>query len=376
MFDESFLKYGIQFITLGVSAVFIALTFILISNKKEKAASVVLTVFMAILGIASMLTPALFLQKPLPFIILNTLVLQLMFCFAMVIHVVEFDLNPKSSIFLFVYQALAIAVFSAYAHVTQESLFIFPLMFSALLLIFTLLLHNMNIRTIFAREIRSFFVSPLYYVLGFVYLWLTGFFFSIDLHYIRMAVMENSFNNIGFFSNFFLSILCINLISQERASGTFEIVMTSPINALEFVLGKYLSVLLVYMSFLTITVAYPTFLSFYGSPDIGVLLSGYTGLFLLGTAILGLGLIATSLTRSQLVVAILGVSLPLLMYILNWAADMFFKGRNFLRELSLTEHITDFTMGMIDMEHVVFFMIWLIGCITLSTLIVESYKWR
>ena len=103
-----------------------------------------------------------------------------------------------------------------------------------------------NIYVVFSREIQSFYVSPLYYILGFIYLALTGYFFTIEIYYSRLAVMENTMYNIGFFTILFLSILCMKLIAEERASGTFELIMTAPITSLQYVLGKYLSVLVVY----------------------------------------------------------------------------------------------------------------------------------
>ncbi len=233
-----------------------------------------------------------------------------------------------------------------------------------------------NIMTIFSREIKSFYVSPLYYIIGFIYLALTGYFFTIDLYYIRTAMMENSMYNIGFFTILFLSILCINLIAEERSSGTFEIIMTSPISSLEYVIGKYLAVLVVYISLLFMTLLYPLLLSIFGSPDIGIILSGYLGLFLLGSAVLGLGLIATSVTKSQLVAAVLGVSLALFAYIISWISDMFYSVKNILEAISITNYFTAFTKGMIDMQNIYFFLIWIMVCLAIATLFVESYKWK
>ncbi len=230
--------------------------------------------------------------------------------------------------------------------------------------------------TIFSREIKSFYVSPLYYIIGFIYLALTGYFFTIDLYYIRTAMMENSIYNIGFFTILFLSILCINLIAEEKSNGTFEIIMTSPISSLEYVLGKYLAVLVVYASLLFMTLLYPLLLMIFGNPDMGVILSGYLGLFLLGSAVLGLGLIATSVTKSQLVAAVLGVSLALFAYIISWISDMFYTVKDILQAISITNYFTAFTKGMIDMQNIYFFLIWIMVCLAIATLFVESYKWK
>lgn len=233
-----------------------------------------------------------------------------------------------------------------------------------------------NILAIFIREIRSFYVSPLYYILGFIYLALTGYFFTIEIYYSRLAVMENTMYNIGFFTILFLSILCMKLIAEERATGTFEVIMTTPITSLEYVVGKYLSVLVVYVSLLLMTLLYPILLAVFGKPDLGVIFSGYLGLFLLGSAILGLGLIATSISKSQLVAAILGVSMALFAYILNWLSEMFENARKVLNAVSITTYFADFTKGMIDIQNVLFFIIWVVACISISTMLVESYKWH
>lgn len=233
-----------------------------------------------------------------------------------------------------------------------------------------------NIYVIFAREIQSFYVSPLYYILGFIYLALTGYFFTIEIYYSRLAVMENTMYNIGFFTILFLSILCMKLIAEERDSGTFELIMTAPITSLQYVIGKYLSVLVVYGSLLIMTFVYPILLMIFGKPDMGVIFSGYLGLFLLGTAILGLGLIATSVSKSQLVAAILGVSMGIFAYIINWLSEMFTGASKLLNAISITTYFADFTKGMIDIQNVIFFLIWAIACISISTMFVESYKWQ
>lgn len=233
-----------------------------------------------------------------------------------------------------------------------------------------------NIFTIFSRELQSFYVSSLYYILGFIYLALTGYFFTIEVYYSRLAVMENTMYNIGFFTILFLSILCMKLIAEERSTGTFELIMTSPITSLQYVVGKYLSVLVVYLSFLIITFVYPILLIAFGKPDIGVIISGYLGLFLLGAAILGLGLIATSISKSQLVAAILGVSMAVFAYIINWLSQMFTGASKFLNAVSITTYFSDFTKGMIDIQNVMFFLIWVMACIAVSTMFVESYKWQ
>ena len=233
-----------------------------------------------------------------------------------------------------------------------------------------------NIYVVFSREIQSFYVSPLYYILGFIYLALTGYFFTIEVYYSRLAVMENTMYNIGFFTILFLSFLCMKLIAEERASGTFELIMTAPITSLQYVLGKYLSVLVVYASLLVMTFVYPILLMVFGKPDIGVIFSGYLGLFLLGTAILGLGLIATSISKSQLVAAILGVSMGVFAYIINWLSEMFTGASKILNAISITTYFSDFTKGMIDIQNVIFFFIWAVACIAISTMFVESYKWQ
>lgn len=233
-----------------------------------------------------------------------------------------------------------------------------------------------NVMAIFTREIKSFYVSPLYYILGFIYLSLTGYFFSIEVYYSRLAIMENSIYNIGFFTILFLSVMCMKLIAEERSTGTFEIIMTQPITSLEYVVGKYLSVLVVYASLLMITLVYPLLLMIFGKPDIGTILSGYLGLLLLGAAILGLGLIATSISKSQLVAGILGVSMALFAYVINWLSEIFNNAKGFLNAVSITTYFSDFTRGMIDIQNVVFFLVWIIACIAISTLFVESYKWQ
>ena len=84
----------------------------------------------------------------------------------------------------------------------------------------------------------------------------------------------------------------------------------------------------------------------------------------------------SSISKSQLVAAILGVSMGVFAYIINWLSEMFTGASKLLNAISITTYFSDFTKGLIDIQNVIFFLIWAIACISISTMLVESYKWQ
>src|SRR4051794_29858392 len=134
-----------------------------------------------------------------------------------------------------------------------------------------------NIWAIAQRELRSYFVSPVAYVVGALFLLITGFLFSIILGQSSEATLRPLFGNFAVIFLFVVPGLTMRLLAEEQRTGTLELLLTAPVRESELVLGKFLGVLLLLLILLAITAVYPLILMLAGNPDRGPMVAGYVG---------------------------------------------------------------------------------------------------
>ena len=181
----------------------------------------------------------------------------------------------------------------------------------------------MKIWPVFKKEMRLYATSPIAYVVFFIFLAVMGWFFYQILSYFSMASMRSAMNpqmardlNVTdsvmrpLFGNLsvilvlaLMPFITMRLLAEERQTGTIELLLTYPLRDWEVLLGKYLAVLGLYTLLLVLTLLYPLTLAYFARVEWGTVLSGYIGMFLMGSAFLAIGLFASSLTASQIVAA-------------------------------------------------------------------------
>jgi ABC-2 type transport system permease protein len=167
--------------------------------------------------------------------------------------------------------------------------------------------------------------------------------------------------------------------SEEKRSGTIELLLTSPLKDSEIVLGKYLAAMGMYAGLLGVTVLYLAILFIWGNPAFAPVLSGYIGLLLMGGGFIAVGLFISTLTNNQMVAGVASFVVFLLLWIISWAAD---SGNvnptvaSILHYLSITEHFDDFGKGVIDTKHIVFYLSFIGFGLFLATKSVDSDRWR
>jgi len=174
-----------------------------------------------------------------------------------------------------------------------------------------------NVYYIARRELSAYFVSPIAYVISAIYLAVMGGLFGFILYYSHEATMR--YVLLHGVSILFLvlvtQVITMRLLADERRLGTFELLLTSPVRDWEVIAGKYLASFGLFFLMVLLTGYLPLLLIRIGNPDIGVMLSGYLGYLLLGAALLSIGVFASSLTQSQIVAAILGIGITLLLWL-------------------------------------------------------------
>lgn len=216
------------------------------------------------------------------------------------------------------------------------------------------------------------------YIVVCIFLALSGIFFSI----LSSAwLVETSISGFLQFGGMILllmaAVITMRLISEERKLGTLELLLTAPIRDSELVIGKFLGSLALLAVMLGLTILYPILLEIYGDPDIGAILSGYLGIFLLGMACLSVGLFASTLSSNQIVSAVVaGAILFALWFVSLGAAFLPEALGNIVNYLSFQFYYLDFLSGIINTHGIIYFLSITILFLFLAIRSIESSRWN
>lgn len=257
-----------------------------------------------------------------------------------------------------------------------------------------------NVLAMFQKEMRSYFTSPIAYAVMVVFLVISGYFFygimssfvdfamraAFQAQYYRMPMPKLNvnemairplFQNLSVILIFMLPMITMRLFSEEKKSGTIELLYTSPITKVQTILGKYLAALILYVIMIILTMVHQVFFFAYGNPELGPVITAYLGVLLLGGAFLSIGLLISSLTENQIIAAVVGFGVFLLLWAIGWLSN--FVGPTLgkiLSYLSIFEHFDDFAKGVIDTKDVVFYLSFTFFGLYLTYRSLESSRWR
>jgi ABC-2 type transport system ATP-binding protein len=236
------------------------------------------------------------------------------------------------------------------------------------------------------KELRSMFLSPIAYFVTTAFLVITGiYFFMIVRAYSleappQIPPMQHIFRGFFYWVTFLviLPAVTMRLLAEEMKSGTIETLMTAPVSDLEVVLSKYLATLVFFAAMWVPTLAYVAILHFGGSPDPGPIAAAYLGTLLLGSVFISIGLFASSLTRDQIVAAVLGFLFSMAMLSMGFVQQYVQVPalEELLNYISFFSHSTDFGNGIVDTRHVVYYATLTAFFLFLTVRSVESRKWR
>jgi ABC-type transport system involved in multi-copper enzyme maturation permease subunit len=226
----------------------------------------------------------------------------------------------------------------------------------------------MNLVTIARRELAAYFYSPIAYVVLALFLVLQGVVFVLFLNFLNQpmappgAVMQFFFGGtILYWVSVILavSVLPMRLLAEERKAGTLETLLTAPVREFEVVVGKYLAALAFYTLLWLPELAYVGLLWRYaGRPDLGPIAAGYLGSFLVGAALLAWGVLASALTRNQIIAAVLAFVFSFILLLAGIGQD--FAQAEWLRDtlgyVHMFKSMDDFSRGVVDTRHIVFLL--------------------
>jgi ABC-2 type transport system permease protein len=253
------------------------------------------------------------------------------------------------------------------------------------------------VNAIVAKELRSYFVSPIVYVVGAIFLLIFGLLSylavvnagnqAIRLMQMQGAAPQINLNDLVFRPTFYstaivlllvLPILTMRLFAEERKLHTFELLMTSPISINELVLGKFASVYLVYLGLLALTGIVPAILAVYSSFNWDPVFTGYLGLALLGALFLATGLLGSALTENQIVAAFLSFGLLIMIWLLGAFGSILGDTTlgTVISYLSFIEHFDRLVRGLVDTKDLVYYLSGLFLMLFLAHRVIESQRWK
>lgn len=278
-----------------------------------------------------------------------------------------------------------------------------------------------NVLAIARREVRTYFTSPLAYVVVGVFLMLSGYIFwaslvrfsALCLQYgnnpyvfnqlnVNDMVIRPLFGSMGVIFLLMIPVITMRLLAEERRTGTAELLFTCPVTAGQVILGKYLGAAVLLVVMLGVTLSYPLLIMATSArPDMKPTLVGYFGVLLMGLAFLAIGLLVSAMTENQIIAAVGAFGALLMLWAVSWIADsvtMTLAGLmnsatfglweklklglggptlgDLLNKISITEHFQDFRKGLLDTEHVVFYLSVVFFSLFLTQRVVESRRWR
>ena len=251
-------------------------------------------------------------------------------------------------------------------------------------------------QTILAKELRCFFVSPIFYVVGAVFLFISGLiahlmtvnagqqavrFLQIQNTYAQLnlneLVFRSLFYSLDFVLMFLLPILTMRLFAEERKLHTFELLLTSPVGINELISAKYVSVLFIYLGLLSLTSLTPILLSFYSSFHWNPILTGYVALALQGGFFLACGVLASATTENQVVAAFLSFGMILLIWLLGGLGSLVGDTTigNVLSYVSFSEHYDRLVRGLLEVKDIVYYLSGIVLMLFIAHRVVDSHRW-
>ncbi len=235
---------------------------------------------------------------------------------------------------------------------------------------------------VFKRELKSYFATPVAYVFLVIFLFFSGYLpFRQGFFEIRQADMRLFFSNLPLLFVFMVPCTAMRLWSEERKSGSIELLLTLPITVSQAVWGKFLASWFFMIIALLLTIPMPITIIYLGNPDVGAMLTGYLGSFLMVGGFLAIGCFFSSITKNQVISFILSVTvLSILVYAgmpttLNYLSSFLPAGMvSAIETMSFLSHFESIQRGVIEFKDIAYFILLIIGWIYACIVILNERK--
>lgn len=252
-----------------------------------------------------------------------------------------------------------------------------------------------NILIICRKELKSYFSSPIAYLLMAIFAIIFGFFFYSATAFFVMRGMEMQMSgraapmnvndyvigpllgNASVVGLFLIPMITMRLFAEEKRSGTMELLMTSPVRDIEIIIGKWLGALIMYLSVIGLSALNILSLFAYGKPDWKPILVAYLGLILQGGCLLAIGTFISTTTKNQIIAGGATFAVCLLLWVLDWVSSYEQAAwAKVVSYCSVLTHFEPFSKGIIDTKDVIFYLSMIFLGLFLTARSMESLRWR
>jgi len=230
-------------------------------------------------------------------------------------------------------------------------------------------------KAIFWKEVKSYFYSPMAYILIGLFILLTSIFFMRYFEY-GYGLFNNILDNMGFILIVVIPILTMRILAEDRKNGTEVLLITSPVNITSIVIGKFLAVYFVFFVMTALTFVFPIVMVAFGAKFTTQLVGGYIGFLLLGASYIAVGVFASSLTENQVIAVIISYVSLLIM----WLADSLSTlvggfAAKVLSWFSILSRYDDFNRGILGLSPVVYYLSFTAVFLFLTVRVIEKRRW-
>jgi ABC-2 type transport system permease protein len=227
------------------------------------------------------------------------------------------------------------------------------------------------------REIRTYFNSPVAYIVVPVFLVITGYLFFTQLFLEKQADMRGFFNIMPLLFMFLIPAITMRLLADEKSSGTLELLITMPVRDWEVVVGKFLAAMALLCTAIGLTLVFAITVKSLGPLDRGPTIGGYLGLVLMGGAYVSIGVMASSLTRNSIVSFIVAFAISFALYLLGRLTQFLPEAlQKLVAYLSIDGHFENIGRGVIDTRDLIYYLSVMGVSLLVATLSLESRRWR
>ena len=252
-----------------------------------------------------------------------------------------------------------------------------------------------NALAIAGKELKSYFATPIAFVIITFFSLIYGWFFTAILFFVNQQsarlgaagggppinldqqLFGPLFQNVMVILLFILPLITMRTYSEEKRSGTMELLLTSPITDLQIVVGKFIGAMGLVAAMLVMTLPHVLILFWFADPEWRPIVTSYLGFFLMAGCFVAVGLFISSLTRNQIIAAMATFGVFLMLWVIDWMGTfMGPNGQAVFQYLSITGHFEDFTRGVLDTKHLVYYTSFILFGLFLTMRSVETERWR
>jgi ABC-2 type transport system permease protein len=227
------------------------------------------------------------------------------------------------------------------------------------------------------RELRTYFNSPVAYIVVTVFTLITGYLFFAQLFVEQQAEMRGFFGTMPWMFMFLAPAITMRLLADERSSGTLELLITMPVRDWEVVMGKFLAAMGLLCTALGLTLVFAITVRAIGPLDRGPTIAGYLGLLLMGGAYVSIGVMCSAFTRNSIVAFIVAFAISFALFLFQHIGQFMPPAlQPLISFLSIGSHFENIGRGIIDTRDVIYYLSVMAISLLLATLSLESRRWR